>query len=63
MLEQKDRAAARFSPGDPTLLPRPGGQYLQEYDAMSAAERLEVAQKVSLAMQQLAKAENTKEVL
>ncbi len=35
----------------------------EEYDAMSAAERLEVAQKVSLAMQQLAKAENTKEVL
>ncbi|WP_313621313.1 hypothetical protein [Achromobacter sp.] len=34
-----------------------------EYDAMSAAERLEVAAKVSLAMQQLAKAENTKEVL
>ncbi|CAB3819363.1 hypothetical protein LMG26684_00500 [Achromobacter mucicolens] len=35
----------------------------EEYDAMSAAERLEVAQKVSQAMQQLAKAENTKEVL
>ncbi len=34
-----------------------------EYDAMSAAERLEVAKKVSLVMQQLAKAENTKEVL
>ena len=35
----------------------------EEYDAMSAAERLEVAAKVSLAMQQLAKAENTQEVL
>lgn len=35
----------------------------EEYDAMTAAERLEVAQKVSLAMQQLARAENTKEVL
>ena len=35
----------------------------EEYDAMSAAERLEVAKKVALAMQQLAKAENTKEVL
>lgn len=34
-----------------------------EYDAMSAAERLEVAKKVSLAMQQLAKAENAQEVL
>ncbi|KRC78617.1 hypothetical protein ASE30_26325 [Achromobacter sp. Root83] len=35
----------------------------QEYDAMSAAERLEIAEKVSLVMQQLAKAENTQEVL
>ncbi len=35
----------------------------EEYDAMSAAERLEVAKKVALAMQQLAKAENTQEVL
>lgn len=35
----------------------------EEYDAMSAAERLEVAKKVSLAMQQLAKAENAQEVL
>lgn len=35
----------------------------EEYDAMSAAERLEVAAKVSLAMQQLTKAENTKEVV
>lgn len=35
----------------------------QEYDAMSAAERLEIAAKVSLAMQQLTKAENTQEVL
>lgn len=35
----------------------------EEYDAMSAAERQEVAKKVSLAMQELAKAENTKEVL
>ncbi len=34
-----------------------------EYDAMSAAERQEVAKKVALAMQQLAKAENTQEVL
>ena len=34
-----------------------------EYDAMSAAERLEVAKKVALAMQQLAKAENTQELL
>lgn len=35
----------------------------EEYDAMSAAERLEVAKRVALAMQQLAKAENTQEVL
>ncbi|EHK63611.1 hypothetical protein [Achromobacter arsenitoxydans] len=35
----------------------------KEYDAMSAAERLEVAAKVSLAMQELTKAENTKEVI
>ena len=35
----------------------------EDYDAMSAAERLEVAKKVALAMQQLAKAENTQEVL
>lgn len=35
----------------------------ETYDAMSAAERLEVAKKVALTMQQLAKAENTKEVL
>lgn len=35
----------------------------EEYDAMSAAERLEVAKKVALAMQQLAKADNTQEVL
>ncbi|QVQ26453.1 hypothetical protein [Achromobacter deleyi] len=35
----------------------------QQYDAMSAAERLEIAAKVSLVMQQLTKAENTQEVL
>ncbi|MFD4837476.1 hypothetical protein ACFWP0_08190 [Achromobacter sp. NPDC058515] len=35
----------------------------QEYDAMSAAERLEIAEQVSLVMQQLAKAENAQEML
>lgn len=34
-----------------------------DYDAMSAAERLEIAAKVSLVMQQLTKADNTEHVL
>lgn len=35
----------------------------KDYDAMSAAERLEIAAKVSLMMQQLTKAKNTEHVL